>query len=68
MAFGTDFHVDIFLGGTGLKGIAAVAGNCSFVILGMDSFLHLLSPLPLASLYHFTRADAAELSTVRTTA
>ena len=47
MALGTDFHVDLLLGGTGNKGVAAVAGHRCLIIFGMDSFFHrtvLLSP------------------------
>lgn len=42
MAFGTNFHVDFFLGRAGYELIAAVAGYFCLVIGRMDTFPHLL--------------------------
>lgn len=41
MAFGTNFHADILLGGTGVDHIPASAGNGCILILGMEILLHL---------------------------
>lgn len=41
MALGTNFYMDLLLGGTGNKCVAAVAGNGCLIISGMDSFFHL---------------------------
>lgn len=45
MALGANFNVDILLRGSGLNHIPACAGNSRLLILGMNLFLHLLSPL-----------------------
>lgn len=39
--------MNVFLRGTCYKGISTVAGYCRLIIIGMDSFLHFLSPLCL---------------------
>ena len=40
MALRADLHVDLLLGRTGYKGIPAVAGYCSLIIIWMDSLFH----------------------------
>jgi hypothetical protein len=46
MAGRTNLHVQIvFAGGTGLKGLAAGAGNCDFLIFRMNSGFHFLLTL-----------------------
>ena len=40
MAFGADFNVDILLGRTGNKRVAAVASYSCLIIFRMDSFAH----------------------------
>ena len=42
MAFGTNFYVNLGLRGAGHESIATVAGHSRLVVLGMDSFLHLI--------------------------
>ena len=42
MALGADFHMNLRLRGTGHECIPAVAGYGSLIILGMDSFFHLI--------------------------
>ena len=40
MAFGADFHADIFFGGSCFNDLAAGTGDCGFLVLGMDIFFH----------------------------
>ena len=40
VALGTDFHLDIFLGGSHIKGGAAGTGRCGFCVVRMDIFFH----------------------------
>ena len=40
MALGADFNTDLALSGAGLKSVAAGALYYSFIVIGMDPFLH----------------------------
>ena len=45
MALGADINLHLFLCGAGLKCLTAYAANNAFAVLGMDVFLHGVSPL-----------------------
>ena len=45
MALGADIYFHLFLCGAGLKCLTAYAANNAFAVLGMDVFLHGVSPL-----------------------
>ena len=45
VALGTNFHSDVALGGAGLNDIATGAPDGGLIILGVDAFLHGISPL-----------------------
>ncbi len=46
MTFRTNFNTNIFTGRSGLNHLAASTGDCRFLIIGMDTFFHIMfSPL-----------------------
>ena len=45
MALGADFNTQFLLGGTGLESFTAHAAHDGLFVLGMDLFLHSISPL-----------------------
>ena len=49
MAFGTNFHADLGLSGTGLDNLAAGAADYAGTVLRMDSVFHYFSPLSIHS-------------------
>ena len=53
MAFRACFYVDLGSGGSGYKGIPAVAGNLGLVILRMDSLFHNLHLFLMVSNHQF---------------
>ena len=40
MALGTDFHMNLGLGGSGYELVTAVAGNLCLIVLRLNCFLH----------------------------
>ena len=44
VALGANFHGDVLTGGTGLDHVAAGAADGGPIVLGMDAFLHVISP------------------------
>ena len=50
VAFGTNFHANIFASRTGMDYLAACARDRCVNVLGMNAFLQLMSPLLLLSL------------------
>ena len=49
VALGADFNSDILFGRPGLKHGATSTANGSLLIIGMDSLLHVCSPLSVSS-------------------
>lgn len=47
VAFGTNFHADVFAGRTGMDYLAASARDRCVNVLGMNAFLQPMSPLLL---------------------
>ena len=52
MAFGTDFHPDILLGGTGFYNFATSTSDGSRLVAGMNCLFHGLSPLSISGILH----------------
>lgn len=45
MALGADFNLNVLLRGTGRENVATGTADRSLFVLGMDTFLHVVSPL-----------------------
>ena len=45
VTLGANFHADVLLGGASLDHVAASAPNGGLLVIGMDTCLHLCSPL-----------------------